>query len=132
MSATETGILAGEERMLINGELQLTDGSALFEVEHPGSGRVVGHATDATVADMERAVGAACRAFENTNWARDVEFQRRGRWLMTRAGRCSDRKELRAQARQQRVESVLEDRVVVGGGLQGLDQSLIGPGVSPE
>jgi aldehyde dehydrogenase (NAD+) len=61
--------------MLINGELQLTDGGALFDVEHPASGHVVGQATDATVADMERAVGSARRAFENTNWARDVEFR---------------------------------------------------------
>src|SRR6476661_10771052 len=75
MSATDTGVLAGEQRMLINGELQLTDGGALFDVEHPCSGQVAGQATDATVADMERAVGAAWRAFENANWARDVEFR---------------------------------------------------------
>ncbi len=75
MSATDTGVLAGELRMLIDGELQLTDGGAVFDVEHPGSGQIVGQATDATVADMERAVGAAWRAFENTDWARDVDFR---------------------------------------------------------
>lgn len=72
---TESGILAGERRMLINGELQLTDSRAMFDVEHPASGEVVGQATDATVADMERAVGAAARAFSNTDWSRDVEFR---------------------------------------------------------
>lgn len=75
MSAADTGILAGEQRMLIDGELQLTKGGALFDVEHPGSGHVEGQATDATVADMERAVGAAWHAFETANWARDVEFR---------------------------------------------------------
>jgi acyl-CoA reductase-like NAD-dependent aldehyde dehydrogenase len=75
MSATDAGIMAGEQRMLIDGELQLTDSGALFDVEHPGSGQIAGQATDATVADMERAVGAAWWAFENANWARDVEFR---------------------------------------------------------
>ena len=53
----ETGVLAGEQRMLINGELQLTDSGAVFDVEHPASEQVVGQATDATVADMERCGG---------------------------------------------------------------------------
>ncbi len=61
--------------MLIDGELQFADGGALFDVEHPGSGDIVGQATDATVADMERAVGSAWRALEHANWARDVEFR---------------------------------------------------------
>lgn len=73
--STDTGILAGEKRMLIDGELQLTGGGSLFDVEHPGSGQVVGQATDATVADMERAIGAAWRASEKAHWARDVEFR---------------------------------------------------------
>jgi aldehyde dehydrogenase (NAD+) len=80
MSVTDTRILAGEQRMLIDGELQLADGDAKFNVEHPGSGHVVGQATDATVADMKRAVGAAWRAFENTNWA----MARAGRLLLQR------------------------------------------------
>ncbi len=33
----ETGVLAGEQRMLIDGELQLTDGGKLFDVEHPAT-----------------------------------------------------------------------------------------------
>jgi aldehyde dehydrogenase (NAD+) len=36
---------------------------------------VVGQATNGTVADMARAVGAARRAFDTTEWARDVEFR---------------------------------------------------------
>ncbi len=72
---TETGVLAGDERMLIDGELQHTGGGAKFDVIHPAGEQVVGQATDGTVADMERAVGAARRAFDTTRWSRDVEFR---------------------------------------------------------
>lgn len=71
----ETGLLAGDQRMLIDGELQHTASGALFDVIHPGSEQVAGQATDGTVADMERAVGAARRAFDETDWSRDVEFR---------------------------------------------------------
>ena len=72
---TETGVLAGDERMLIDGELQYTDNGAKFEVIHPASEEVAGQATDGTVADMDRAVGAARRAFDTADWSRDVEFR---------------------------------------------------------
>jgi aldehyde dehydrogenase (NAD+) len=34
---TETGVLAGDERMLIDGELQIKSGGATFDVIHPAS-----------------------------------------------------------------------------------------------
>ncbi|HEY9315681.1 aldehyde dehydrogenase family protein [Williamsia sp.] len=71
----ETGLLAGDQRMLIDGELQHTASGALFDVIHPGSEQVAGQATDGTVADMERAVGAARRAFDETDWSHNVEFR---------------------------------------------------------
>ena len=74
-TASDTGILAGEQRMMIDGELQHTESGALFDVEHPGTGEVVGQATDGTVADMDRAIGAAQKAFDETDWSRDVEFR---------------------------------------------------------
>ena len=61
--------------MLIDGELQYTDSGAKFDVIHPASEEVAGQATDGTVADMDRAVGAARRAFDTTDWSRDVEFR---------------------------------------------------------
>ena len=63
--------------MLIDGELQHTASGATFDVIHPASEQVAGKATDGTVADMERAVGAARRAFDTTDWSRDVEFRYR-------------------------------------------------------
>lgn len=71
----DTGVLAGEQRMLIDGELQLTGSGALFDVEHPATEQIIGQATDATPADMERAVGAAQRAFDTTDWAWDGELR---------------------------------------------------------
>ena len=52
---SETGVLAGEERMLIDGELQHTASGAMFDVIHPASEEVAGQATDGTVEDMGRA-----------------------------------------------------------------------------
>jgi aldehyde dehydrogenase (NAD+) len=72
---SDAGVLAGEERMLIGGELQFTASGAMFDVIHPASEQVAGRATDATVADMERAVGAARHAFDTSDWSRDVDFR---------------------------------------------------------
>jgi aldehyde dehydrogenase (NAD+) len=72
---SDLGVLAGDERMLIDGELQYTGSGAKFDVIHPASEQVVGQATDAGVDDMRRAVGAARRAFDETDWSRDVEFR---------------------------------------------------------
>ncbi len=72
---SDTGVLAGDERMLINGELQHTASGATFDVIHPATEQVAGRATDGTVGDIERAVGAARRAFDDTAWSRDVEFR---------------------------------------------------------
>ncbi len=66
----DTGVLAGEPRMLIDGELRYTDSGALFDVEHPASEQVVGQATDGTVTDVERATAAARRAFDESDWSR--------------------------------------------------------------
>lgn len=72
---SDTGVLAGDERMLIGGQLRHTASGAKFDVIHPASEQVAGQATDGTVADMEAAVGAARVAFDTTDWSRDVEFR---------------------------------------------------------
>ena len=72
---SDTGVLAGDERMLIDGELRYTDSGATFDVIHPASEDVAGQATDGTVEDMQRAVGAARRAFDETDWSRDLDFR---------------------------------------------------------
>lgn len=71
----ETGVLAGDERMLIDGELQTTGSGSTFDVIHPATEQVAGQATDGTVEDMSRAVAAARRAFDQTDWSRDLDFR---------------------------------------------------------
>ena len=61
--------------MLINGELLYSDSGAKFDVIHPATEAAVGQATDGNVADMDRAIAAAQRAFETSEWSRDVEFR---------------------------------------------------------
>ncbi|TQS46543.1 aldehyde dehydrogenase family protein [Cryptosporangium phraense] len=74
---SDSGVLAGDPRMLIDGELQLTAGGATFDVINPATEEVAGVATDGTTDDMARAVDAARRAFDTTEWSRDVEFRYR-------------------------------------------------------
>jgi aldehyde dehydrogenase (NAD+) len=72
---SDSGVLAGDERMLIDGELQHTGSGAKFDVIHPASEEVAGQATDGSVDDMGRAVAAARRAFDETDWSRDLGFR---------------------------------------------------------
>jgi acyl-CoA reductase-like NAD-dependent aldehyde dehydrogenase len=72
---SDGGVLAGEPRMLIDGALVTTESGATFDVTHPATEQVAGQATDGTMTDMERAVGAARRAFDTTDWSRDVDFR---------------------------------------------------------
>ncbi|GFG72474.1 aldehyde dehydrogenase family protein [Mycolicibacter senuensis] len=71
----DSGVLAGETRMLVDGELVGTGSGATFDVVHPASEQVAGTAADGTVDDMARAVGAARRAFDASDWSRDLEFR---------------------------------------------------------
>ena len=67
------GVLAGDTRMLIDGEL--FDAGAMFDVINPATEQVAGVASDGTVVDLDRAIAAARRAFEATEWRHDVEFR---------------------------------------------------------
>ena len=65
--------MSGEQRMLIDGELVEAEGGVLFDNINPATEEVLGQAADGTTADMERAVAAARRAFDRTDWATDHE-----------------------------------------------------------
>jgi len=72
-----TGVLAGEERLLIDGELVGAAGGAKFDVINPATEQVAGQAADGTPADFDRAIAAARRAFDTNagNWRNSVEFR---------------------------------------------------------
>lgn len=72
----ESGILAGEERMLIGGELVEAEGGRKFDVENPATEEIVGQVADGTGADMSRAIGIARETFDNNRqWREDADFR---------------------------------------------------------
>jgi acyl-CoA reductase-like NAD-dependent aldehyde dehydrogenase len=56
--------------MLINGKL-VEGQSGTFPVVNPATEQVIGEAADASTADMQQAIGAARRAFDDTSWSTD-------------------------------------------------------------
>src|SRR6476620_7150199 len=64
---------SSQRRMLIDGEL--VGAADVFPSLNPATGEVLGYAPDGTVADAERAVAAARRAFDAGTWAKDVELR---------------------------------------------------------
>ena len=66
----------GEARMLIDGRLVEASGGATFENVNPATEQVIGRVADGSAADMDRAVAAARRAFDATDWSRDHDFRR--------------------------------------------------------
>lgn len=66
----------GESRLLIDGDLVMGAEGRQLEDVNPADGSVVGTVADATMPDAERAVVAARRAFDQGDWAADLNFRR--------------------------------------------------------
>ncbi len=66
-----------EERMLIDGELVEATGGRCYDNINPATEEVLGRSADGTAGDMDRAIGAARRAFDDTGWATDIAFRRK-------------------------------------------------------
>ena len=64
-----------EERLLIDGELVEAEGGRTFETVNPATGAVLGVIADAGAGDADRAIAAARRAFDTTDWSRDHAFR---------------------------------------------------------
>ena len=58
-----------ESRMLVDGELIHADSGKTFDNINPATEEVIGQVADASAAEMQRAIAAARRAFEQTDWA---------------------------------------------------------------
>ena len=67
--------LAGEERLLIDGELRPASGGTVFETINPATEEVLGVAADGTADDLDAAIAAARRAFDETRWSTDVALR---------------------------------------------------------
>ena len=69
--------LAPESRNLIDGELVDASNGNTFENVNPTTEEVLGTVVDGTRDDMERAVGAARRTFDQSNWRDDSAFRQK-------------------------------------------------------
>ncbi|MCZ6465356.1 MAG: aldehyde dehydrogenase family protein [Proteobacteria bacterium] len=65
-----------ESRNLIDGELAEASNGATFENVNPATEEVLGVCADGTKDDMEAAIAAARRAFDETGWSTDPAFRR--------------------------------------------------------
>ncbi len=61
-----------DAKLFIDGKLRDATGGATFDVISPWTGEPVGKAADATAADVEAAIAAARRAFDQTDWSTNV------------------------------------------------------------
>jgi aldehyde dehydrogenase (NAD+) len=65
-----------DTRLLIDGELVAASNGATFENVDPSTEEVLGTCSDATADDMDRAIRAARRAFDETSWSSDSAFRK--------------------------------------------------------
>ncbi|MCU1533402.1 MAG: aldehyde dehydrogenase, partial [Arthrobacter sp.] len=66
-----------ESRMLIDGELVGSSSGAEFDNINPATEEVLGQVADGTREDMRRAIAAARRAFDETDWSTNHAFRKR-------------------------------------------------------
>lgn len=66
-----------ERRLLIDGRLTDATGGATYRNIAPATGFVLGEAAAATQRDMDLAIGAARRAFDETTWSTDRALRKR-------------------------------------------------------
>jgi aldehyde dehydrogenase (NAD+) len=64
-----------EERLLIDGKLCEAAGGKTFDNVNPATEEVVGVAADGAPGDMDVAIGAARRAFDETSWSTNVDLR---------------------------------------------------------
>ena len=85
-----------ETRLLIDGEVVAATGGRTYPNVNPATEAEIGRAADATREDMERAIASARRAFDETEWPRDLAF-RAGCLRQLQAALEKHREELRPQ-----------------------------------
>jgi aldehyde dehydrogenase (NAD+) len=77
-TATDNAVpVSGEQRMLIDGKLVEAKSGALFDNINPATEEVLGQVADAGHEDMEDAIAAARRAFDESDWANDKKLRQR-------------------------------------------------------
>jgi aldehyde dehydrogenase (NAD+) len=69
--------IAGESRMLIDGKLVTAAGGRTYANVNPATEEELGQVADAAVADMDAAIAAARRAFDDTDWSTNLALRAR-------------------------------------------------------
>ncbi len=69
--------LDAEQRMLIDGKLTEAASGRTFANVNPATEETIGDVADAGVDDMDRAIGAARKAFDETDWSTNRELRKR-------------------------------------------------------
>src|SRR5947209_17391868 len=87
---------AGEVRMLIDGELVESATGKHFDNINPATEEILGPVADASTEDMQRAIAAARRAFDETDWSTNHAFRKRCLEQL-QAALESEREELREE-----------------------------------
>lgn len=64
-----------DARLFIGGQLRDAKGGRTFDIIGPWTGAPVGRAADASVQDIEGAIAAARRAFDDTDWPTNVDLR---------------------------------------------------------
>jgi aldehyde dehydrogenase (NAD+) len=73
----ERAAAAAESRMLIDGKLVAAASGAEFDNRSPATGRLLGTTAAADQFDMQRAIGAARRAFDDSDWSTNRRLRKR-------------------------------------------------------
>jgi acyl-CoA reductase-like NAD-dependent aldehyde dehydrogenase len=72
----ETPRVASESRMLVDGKLIDADSGETFDNINPATEEVLGQVADGSTSEMLRAIDAARRAFDETDWATNRSFRK--------------------------------------------------------
>jgi acyl-CoA reductase-like NAD-dependent aldehyde dehydrogenase len=72
---TDTPEVTFESRMFIDGHLVEAESGKTFDNVNPATEETLGQVTDASAADMHRAIDAARRAFDETDWSTNHAFR---------------------------------------------------------
>jgi aldehyde dehydrogenase (NAD+) len=63
-------------KLYIDGQLRGAAGGVVYDDIDPWTGEIVGQAADASAGDMEEAIAAARRAFDETDWSTNLALRR--------------------------------------------------------
>src|SRR5687768_4449117 len=85
-----------ESRMLIDGKLVDAESGKQFANINPATEEVVGHVADASATDMQNAITAARRAFDESDWSTNKALRKQC-LLQLQAALEAEREELREE-----------------------------------